>query len=137
MPITFVLPPTSTGRVLESTLDDIQVRNVPIILLPPSHPFHALWNNHLAMLQSPGISDNVIDALIALTQNKAAWRRLLDSETTKNQLRRNTGPIGMLIEGRLGTSLKFVAVEVSWATPRMSIGVRLHPFNCTSSTSTN
>lgn len=75
MSLNLLLDPNSTGEVFISTHDAIEGKIVPTTLLSSSHPFHEFWKTHLAALQRPGLYDTVIDALVALTQRDASWRR--------------------------------------------------------------
>jgi hypothetical protein len=67
----------STGEIFTSTFDAFDEQGiVPTTPLPPSHPFHALWKEHLAALTSTqaGPYETVIDAFVALAEGSPTWR---------------------------------------------------------------
>jgi len=68
---------TSTGEQFTSTFDDFHVQGiVPTTPLPPSHPFLALWKEHLTELTSSqaGRYDTVINAFVSLAEGSPTWK---------------------------------------------------------------
>ncbi|KIM43442.1 hypothetical protein M413DRAFT_433983 [Hebeloma cylindrosporum] len=67
----------STGELFTSTFDDFNGQGiVPTTPASASHPFLALWKEHLAELTSnqAGPYDTVIDAFVSLTEGSPTWR---------------------------------------------------------------
>jgi len=75
MPFDFSLFSDTSGEIFESTYDDLEnQRTVPTTRLSKEHPFAALWREHLAELQTPGLYDSVIDAFVDISEGVIALR---------------------------------------------------------------
>jgi hypothetical protein len=79
MPLEFTLTTESTGMVFLTTKSSMDT--VPNTRLPPDHPFHALWKNHLTELVYSPLYDFVIDAFVAICQGTRHWRTGMDDQT--------------------------------------------------------
>ena len=77
MALPFSITSPSTGKLFTSTFDALDVQGIaPTTPLPPSHPFTALWKEHLAALTSTQVGpyEAVIDALVSIAEESPAWR---------------------------------------------------------------
>jgi len=75
MPFDFSLSSDTSGEMFESTYYDLEnQRTVPTTRLSKEHPFAALWREHFAELQTPGLYDSVIDAFVDIAEGVIALR---------------------------------------------------------------
>ena len=78
MSLPFSITSPSTGKLFTSTsFDALDVQGiVPTTPLPPSHPFSALWKEHLATLTSTqaGPYETVIDSFVSIVEESPTWR---------------------------------------------------------------
>jgi len=79
MPSNLTLTPESTGTIF--LWKESSINTVPDTRLDPDHPFHALWNAHLAELVGSPLYDSVIDALVAICQGTPHWENEVDDMT--------------------------------------------------------
>jgi hypothetical protein len=77
MALSLSMASPSTGKLFTSTFDAFHVQGIaPTTPLPPSHPFLALWKEHLTELTNyqAGPYDTVIDAFVSLAEGSPTWR---------------------------------------------------------------
>lgn len=85
------LDPISTGKIFISTFEAYNTHEIPQTQLSNTHAFHTLWANHWSIVTCPGISDNLIDAFLALSKEDPSWIRSLSTGeivTQRSQIRR-------------------------------------------------